>query len=427
MSAPEHIPISVDLPARVAPLIKHTLRLLENHFEVRFYEIPTGGVSISDKRSADIRISEKLVSAIDNRRFAHENLMEDAPLIRCVDGNPDYLGTCAYMANFLQEYVTNPECFDDLDRYRYRCSYQYKFGCVEENLVLQYLIRLQQDCADLQHLRRKNFPSNLWISHDIDYLFHNIWPELKTAIRNFRIDHILRLLLWESLKDRDLEIFRKILTLHQTYGIKATFFWMANRQKYQTSSGRIIENANYDIGDKTVRKYLRQIKECKHELGVHQSLGCRNPVTERDQIDPSITINRNHYLAGRLPELWRSLEGTGIHRDATAGFSEAMGFRNSYGLPLQPFDIDRNRPFEITAFPLHIMDATFINRGIKATDALSNIMAFWGRNSNDCQISLLWHNNYFSETKFGEWICVYRKFTASVNKKILNFTNHKNS
>jgi hypothetical protein len=409
MSALEKIPVSVELSARVAPLIRHTLRLLENHFEVRFYEVPTGGLSISDKRPADIRISEKLISAIDNRKFAHEMLMEDEPLIRCADGNPDYLGTCAYMANLLQEYVANSECFDDLDRFRYRCSYQYKFGCVEENLVLQYLIRLQQECAKLQHLRRKTFQSTLWISHDIDYLFHTIWPELKTAIRNFRIDHILRLLLWESFKDRDRKIFRKILTLHETYGIKATFFWIANQKKYQTSSGRIIENANYDIGDKKVKQYLRQIKEYQHELGVHQSLGCRNPVKERDQIDPSITINRNHYLAGRLPELWRSLEGTGINRDATAGFSEVMGFRNSYGLPLQPYDILRNRPFEITAYPLHIMDATFINQNKPASEAQTEILNFLSRNRTDCKISLLWHNNYFSEIKFEEWVKIYHK------------------
>ena len=418
MSEVEEVSVSFDLDVKVAPILAHTLGLMENHFEVRFKQKSNGDLKISQDVSADIHISDKFVHAMRNQQFSHVELMGDKPLILCENNRPDYLSTCAYMANFLQEYVNDPTCFDELDRYRYHQSYQYKFRCIQENLVLQYLIKLQQTCSKLSHLRRKLVPSRLWVSHDIDYLYHTIWPDLKTAVKKFRIDQILRLLSIKIHRDPDTEIFDQILKIHDTYGIKATFFWLVNDRKYKTASGRVIENANFNISDKKVRKYLGKIKAQNHHLGVHRSLGCQNLIDERNSIDPEIKINRNHFLAGRLPDTWRSLESAGITADATGGFSEAMGFRNSYGTPLHPFDPVTNRAFKIREYPLHIMDATFINLDQKPKAVENEIKNFLMRNQTDCLISLLWHNNYFSEVKFREWIDVY--------KSVLSYCKNQN-
>ncbi|NND31842.1 MAG: hypothetical protein HKN76_04570, partial [Saprospiraceae bacterium] len=402
MSGPE-ITVRFELPKRVSQILYHTLSLLENHFYLQLKEHPQGNVLISDSAEADIRISQKFIEAIINRQFDQHLLMHKQPVILSSDGAPDLLGTCAYMVNFLQEYDDNPDHFDHLLRFKYEKSYQHRFDCITENLVLRYLLQLQEECSKLQDLERKKLPSQLWVSHDIDYLYHNRIPDLKTAIRHFSLKEVFQVIS-KTFQDPDEEIFDKILSINQANGLQATFFWLASKRTYMSEHEGPIENANYSIHSPKVRMLMQKITSAGFELGVHQSLGCRDLVSEKNSIDPGISINRNHYLAGKLPELWRSLDQANIPRDASAGFSNAMGFRNSYGWPVQPFDLQRQQPFKVTEYPLHIMDATFLNLHLGPHETFSQITSFLDNHSSDCQLSLLWHNNYFSEIKFKEWI-----------------------
>ncbi|MBK8505394.1 MAG: hypothetical protein IPL46_26265 [Saprospiraceae bacterium] len=406
---PDEITVAFNLPDGTISIIKHTLSLFENHFDVKFNYGQEAMIHVALEKEADIRISEKFIGAVERHRFNHYELMIDAPIILCEDGTPDYLSTCAYMVNFLQEYVETPDYFDEFDRFRFEKSYQYRFNCVTENLVLQNFIKLQQHCTAFKHLRRNTRPSKLWVSHDIDYLYHTIWPDLKTAIKKLRFDQIFDLLFSGNKKRPDQKIFEKIISINEKHGVTATFFWLANRNIFKTRSGDKIENANYHLDDPKVQDLINLVRDAGCELGVHQSLGCKSIIAEIEQIDQRITINRNHYLAGKLPDLWRSLEKTPITRDATAGFSAAMGFRNSYGSPCRPFDVVRNRPYDIEVYPLHIMDATFMNQRYRPQQAKKEIIDFMEKNKTDCTISFLWHNNYFSDVKFAPWITVYEE------------------
>lgn len=407
----ETVRYHLEVPELVRPVLRHTLQLLANHFEVTLVEASFDALKVSNSPEADIRISDKFIDMLTQRRFGHHYLFDREPLILDQSGAPDYLGTCAYMVNYLQEYVNDPDCFDELDRFKYEKSYQYRFSCVTDNLVLEYLLALKNSCRHLQPLRRKVSPTSIWVSHDIDSLFHNRVPELKTAVKRFRLDLVWEIL-WKFHRNPDVEIFDKMLSLDQAYPTTTTYFWLASDRPFMTSTGQKIENANYDIGSVAVSGLMGKIKASGAELGVHQSLGCEDLARERDRIDPAISINRNHYLAGKLPGLWLDLEKAKIKRDATAGFSLAMGFRNSYGLPIQPFDPIRNKAFELMEYPLHIMDTTFMNQNLTPWQAEKAIRTFLNKHPTDCLISILWHNIYFSEVKYPGWGQLYHNILS---------------
>ncbi|MCB0668633.1 MAG: hypothetical protein KDC80_22565 [Saprospiraceae bacterium] len=403
----DHINFRFILPERVIPVLRNTLVLLENHFDLSIDDESTNVITISESPTSDIQLSGKFIHIFQQMKFDHLQVFEKEPLIYCSNGKPDYLGTCAYMVHYLQEYIDDEESFDELARFRYEKSYQYRFSCIKENLVLEYLIMLKNNCTKLQSLGRKNISTSIWASHDIDSLYHNHLPELKTAIWHFRPDQILSILT-RLHRDPDMAIFEEILEIDQENSIPATWFWLANNAVFNSVSGRVIENANYQITEQRVKNLIAGIKRSEATLGIHKSLGCSNISLERDQIDSCININRNHYLAGKLPELWAEMEVANIEKDATAGFSGAMGFRNSYGLPVRPFDPRRNHPFNIIEYPLHIMDVTFMNQGLSPGEAELEILTFLRKHKTDCQISVLWHNNYFSDIKYPGWGAVYK-------------------
>ncbi len=402
--------VHVDLPSPAKGLIEQTFSLLSNHFEVTIrFGSEAAHLTIGTAQKADIQISEPLLQAIGDQELRHESLMVEEPLIRTRQGDPDYLGTCAYMAHYLQEQVQDPSCFDALERFRYDRSYQHKFTCVERNLVLEYLIKLQQAIPQLQHLKRQSRPTQILHSHDIDTLVHSIWPDLKTAIRRLRLGTILRLLLREIWRDQDRQLFEKILRLHAEQDRTAIFFWMVNQALYHVSDGSSIENANYDISSPKVRAYLQLLEHAGHVIQLHQSLGSPGLAQERDQLGTHVTANRNHYLHGKLPDIWAACDRAGIQEDHTAGFSEVIGFRNSYGLPLQPYDLQRDRPFAVIEVPLHVMDVTLMKSGLSPSEAQGKLASFLDRHGTDCLLSMLWHNNYLSEVKYGDWLEVWMR------------------
>ncbi len=421
--------VRIDLPPPVKGLIRHTIDLLPRHFEVHLEFVESDEMlTIGDLPSSDIRLSPRFIEAISQRQLRHQDLMFNEPLITFEDGQPDYLGTCAYMAHYLQEQVDDPQLFDELDRFRYSCSFQHRFDCVEENLVLKYFIKLRESTRLLQNLQRRKNPSRLFLSHDIDVLSHGIWPDLKTAIRKGKLKIIWNLLTKDIQGDRDLALFEKMLTINSRYGYNATFFWMVNQVGFRAPTGDTIENANYNFHSDQVQGYLQFLEGNGQEIQLHQSLGGPGLIQEAKTFGRSVLANRNHYLHGKLPDIWHNCEIAKIPIDCSAGFPEVIGFRNAYGAPIRPFNLNKDRPFDVVEAPLHIMDVVLMKSDLKPAEALDQGIHFINTHRDDCVLSLLWHNNYFSSIKYSEWLELYQgmlKQTKEVGMQSMNINRFK--
>ena len=402
----------IELPDIAKKLVGYTLTRLEHHYHVKICISDQGAITVGTTSEVEIKVSQKLVRAILDRQFSHSELFVDQPLIFDEHGHADHLGTATYMLHYLQEFSTSPDDFDELDRFKYSRTYQSKFNCAERNLVLEYLIELVNTTPSLRGIKRTKKPSRLFVTHDIDILHHSIWPELKTACRNLRVDHILSLLFVESMRNTDERLFQSILNINSKNGIEATFFWMTSNKPVSLASGDKIENSNYSVHSLEVKKLLRLLRQKKQTIGIHKSIGDITLKEEVEALNTDTLINRNHYLHGKLDETLSNAKKNRFVADCSAGFSSEFGFRNSYGLPSKLFNFEEGKHIDVLEIPLNIMDMHIAKREQTFGEECEKVFKFIQHNRTDCVLSILWHNNYFSNYKYSRLFSLYKDMIA---------------
>lgn len=335
-------------------------------------------ITIANNRSikADFYISNKFIDLLSQSVFNHKSWFENEPML--VDNNEaDYIATCFYMINCLQEYAENVE--DKWDRFDYKKSYQYKFGIAQENLVVSYFKTMASELS-IEH--DFNSESTLFVSHDID-IYKVKKHALKTELKTFDISALLR-----NFTKSNHDFLQELINIEQNKGIKAVYFWLAEQENYEN-----IPHADYSISD--VANYINQIdKSANLKNGLHKSASKKSINQESGLISAEITYNRYHFLKYNIKKDYEKIEASKIKVDCSLGFSHTIGFRNSYGLPFKPYSPILQKQFTFWVYPLHVMDSSLIYY-TNGTNAQKEkiILDFIEKNKENCQIGILWHNN----------------------------------
>jgi hypothetical protein len=198
----------------------------------------------------------------------------------------------------------------------------------------------------------------------------------------------------------------KILNIHSEHDLKSTFFWIVN--KGQTEGGLV--NADYNYSSRTIKQQVDLVVKAGFENALHKSVSNESYSSETQKLGFTPFANRNHYLKFNLPQHYKNINSSGIKVDCSLGFAEHFGFRNNYGLPFQPFDIENNKAFDFVEVPLNLMDRTFSNyMKIPVNQVAENCIEFIENNNTNCVISILWHNNFFSSIKYNGYLEAYKK------------------
>jgi hypothetical protein len=196
------------------------------------------------------------------------------------------------------------------------------------------------------------------------------------------------------------------MKIESEHDFKSTFYWLVNRGKLDARQ----TNADYDITSVKMKKYLSHIRENGFENGLHKSISNDSFKTELSKISQPVVGNRYHYLKFQLPQAWKAIEESGLQLDASLGFTEHYGFRNSYGYPFHPYNTATHDYYSFIEVPLTIMDGTFQRyMKIPVEKTADTIIAFLEKNSNDSLLSILWHNTFFSNYKYKGYLNEYRK------------------
>lgn len=325
------------------------------------------------------------------------------PLIQSSDGRTDHLATAFYMLNCFQEYNLTSDKSDNIGRFKYVFSYQNKFGCVEENLVQKHFDSFCRETLPLAHLATKNKKTKVFLSHDIDTIYGSFIEDGFWAIKHGRLDIILKLISEAVMLKPGWINMDKIVKIHSEYELKSTFFWLVNKGKGVDN----IKNADYSA--KKIKHIISKIES----NGLHKSCSKDSFNEELAKLPVPTKLNRYHFLRFQVPMAWNDIEKSDIKFDASLGFAERYGFRNNYGTPFRPYNINESKPYNFIEVPLNLMDGTF-HRSMKIPKKKTAelIIQFFEKNKENCILSLLWHNTYFTNYKYNGYLDEYKKILS---------------
>lgn len=349
-----------------------------------------------DKDKTWIKINEEIYYRMLNRRKINYHEIISANIsnyVFCDD--EDLLAACIYMINCYQEIADGfGDCLDEYKRYTYRCSYQNELKFGNENLVKKIFEYIIEKKLEMKFIEEK---SKVFLSHDIDTLNGSLLQDSNWAWKNRNYSQLIKILLSNLLGKKLWANFDKINAIHSIYNFKHSYFWLVENRTYDK-----IKNADYTINS------VKQIILDQADSGLHKSSAPKSYADELKHLPLKVKINRNHFLKFQIESHWEKLENSGISIDCSLGFAEKIGFRNSYGMPIMPYNFLENRPYNVLSVPLNIMDSTLRNYMLVPFEKTEEvILDFLNQNKMGCIISILWHNTFFTDYKYNGYRQIY--------------------
>ncbi len=422
MTESEHPTLNVflDLPSSLDKEIGWAWDLFAEHIGLpyRFTE-EAWQLRIAMEPEGDLPISKHFADRWEKGCKDHKVLMPQDPTIRCSNGEPDILSTAFYMVNSIQEWNADSEELDDHGRFLSSATYQHRFKAFEKDLVSELFEKLHRDLA--QKVPVPAWPdqrTRVFLTHDIDRIVNG---NLREAAFHAKRANLLRSFqrIWWTLKGRyEWDRIQEIMELHERQGFKSCFFWLAEKGKSRDG----ILNADHDIQEPYFQNLMHEVEKRGFWNGLHKSSFEGAFRSEWNKLRSALPIVRNHYLKIQLPDHYQQLEEEGFLLDSSLGFSDAIGFRNSYGRPFHPFDPRTREKMSLLEVPLQIMDTALLNR---REDPLPRMEKFIEAHHKNSVITILWHNNFFSTGKFALWRRAYLSFLELLKERGIGAFNPK--
>lgn len=357
----------------------------------------TIGISAEDT----IRVSKNFFTQLQQGTFSNTEVLNANGLITCNDGATDYLSTIYYYINSLQEY--NSSEVDELGRFKYKASLQYKWNCVDQNKVQLLINEFWNSIPQLAQTETSRRNSTVFLTHDIDSIYGAIKEDGFYALKNLQIGAIFRLMMNTAMSRPDWLNMDKIMAIEDEYGFRSTFYWLLIKGA---------ENSDYNFKSELVQSAFKNVKQKGWENGLHKSMGGKTFAEEMSIYSRTPNGNRFHYLKFALPQGYDEIEQSKIPLDTSLGFSEVLGFRNSYGLPFMPYNLKQNRVYNFVEVPQLIMDRTFFREKKSVAEIKKQLIDFFEANNYNTVFTINWHNNFFTHLKYGGYLQLYKDILA---------------
>ncbi len=272
----------------------------------------------------------------------------------------DILKAAFYLLSGYQEYES--EDLDPYGRFPWKSSIQYQLGITQLPVVNYYfeviLEAFEKFCQanKLEFTMHRRQAPALFLSHDVDRI-------KKYTLRNLAIS-ILQLLGFKSgskgkgkqgkiVRDYALGLalfrknpywnFQEMIDLEEELQITSTWFFLEKTK---------LDNSRYKFRQKKIRQLISYLAEKGAEIGLHGTLeSSTNLQTMHTSLNrlnavcsKSVAGIRQHFLKYKLPITGKIQLAAGLDYDATLGFAEQPGFRNSYVYPFKLYDFEEQKP-----------------------------------------------------------------------------------
>lgn len=344
----------------------------------------------------------------------------------------DILKSAFYLLSGFQEYHSGK--LDKQERFPWSSSIQYSLGITQKPIVNYYfeviLEAFSEFCNlnDLKFKRKNREAPILFLSHDVDKLKkYTIRNLVNSGMEMFGIRSVPAGFL-ERLKDLftytwglfsfrtdPYWTFKEMTDLEHKLQISSTWYFL------ERGAGK---NSTYHFEDKRIRKLINYLSARGHEIGVHGTLessldqhAMDNSIHGLKAVSNSFVSGiRQHELKYSNPITSRIQVKSGFTYDATLGFAEHIGFRNSYAYPFRLYDFDNETPINIWQLPLNVMEVSMLLYMREQVGSiheiiqpiLSEVTKFNG------VFSLLWHNCRLEEAVYPGINVVYHDILREI-------------
>jgi peptidoglycan/xylan/chitin deacetylase (PgdA/CDA1 family) len=313
---------------------------------------------------------------------------------------------------------------DPYNRFPYNESLQFKLGIIDKPVVNYYMEIILSGIGQFCERNSIPFPEIpvfpgpiLMLSHDIDLIDSYSFRE--TA---FKFKQLLGLAVSPfNWKGKIIDAFTALYHLLNPFSGKNPFWSFPNLMKWESERGfrsswyflekdGKYDNSHYRFHHKRIRKLMGELSDKGHEIGIHGTMqsydnlpDMKRTVERLRAVSPQpVTGIRQHYLRFRPNHTARIQAEAGLEYDASLGFAEREGFRNSYCWPFRFFDFGNQCATDHWEIPLTLMDVThfryrnlnFEQSGRSLEKLAREVVHFNG------VFSLLWHNSFFDEWEF---------------------------
>ena len=330
--------------------------------------------------------------------------------------NVDVIGSAFFFLSGWQEFYSTNR--DALGRYPYKESFQSKHDILTVPVVNYYfdILKTAMEKAIQSNLERKLWPNAelaVTLSHDIDKI-NNGWKEDGfSALKKGHVIPFIKMVIGKLYGRDPWENLDAIIELEKSLDVYSTWFFI-------TEQG----NGNADYPLKQVKPYFKKIQESGSEVALHGSLGSSSNTeklrSEMKALNEDIAGNRFHFLKLDPATFGNTIESAGLDYDASLGFAEHIGFRNGFCFPFHPYNIREKRAYNFLEIPLMVMDTTLHDAPYMGNDPQKmkklDLLIEEVRKFNGL-LSILWHNNYFSEHKYEGWGKVYSGLINQLKEK----------
>lgn len=333
----------------------------------------------------------------------------------------DLLKSAFYLLSGYQEYAGKKR--DVLGRFSAQDSIQYQLGIVGRPVVNYYFEEIGKgfrEFLELQHLsfEKKSLfdPFGLILTHDVDrvryysinYLVYKLkeLAGIKKSGAGFpvlfrQLRHGLCGYLSGKSKDpawKNLAFLRELETRHQ---MASVFFFLDDDTPHH--------DADYKLSDPRISALISRLDELGCEIGVHgnhhsatSKANLESQLNKLKKVFPKrISGIRQHRLRYEIPATTSIHEESGFDYDATLGFYNYEGFRNSFCMPFRLYNFEKNCISTVWEIPLNVMDCTLLDyRNMSFNEAMSSIDQLISETRKFSGVfTLLWHNSYFDEIR----------------------------
>lgn len=407
---------------------------LMSHFRYSYQEGYMGKIifQLSERNLSDIKIISGLPVLFP--------LSEDVTFFKFDHNsnlifNHDLLKSAFYLLSGYQEFNANEN--QQHERFLFEQSIQKKLDIAEFPLVNAYFEIIIDGLKIFCHNRKVKLKlKNPWNNKKFGFLLtHDIDRIDKYTIHEFKL-RLKQLVLGESnnfgIKKKIKYCFDALFKMFTSDNPYWNFDWMKNLEKQYSfistwfflPQGQSHKDAYYSFEEQRIKELVKFLQQEGDEIALHGTLkSAQSADVMKDNLSQFKSAfgfnpigNRYHWLNLRYPISFSIMESLEFKYDASWGFADHIGWRNSYCWPFKPYDIDQDRMIDIWEFPLCVMDVSlFQYQQLTCAEAINNIdKCIQYVKQYQGLFVLLWHNSFLDESSFPGIIEFYKLMLSRI-------------